>query len=191
MYYHILTFSKAVWTPLKTFVIIHEAVKRKEIYNMKKFLLLCCIVTALSLFAGCGSSDADTAKEVEGSLPELMDTIYTEVSADLPMTGTVEVTDETLPYYLGVESLDYEEALACEPMMGSYAHSVVLVRMKEDADVEAAKEEIKKNIDPRKWICVAVEDKNVIVDNIGHLIILIMSNDQPEDFHEAFLNLAR
>ena len=156
---------------------------------MKKITWICCIMTALLLMAGCGGKKE--TQEVEGSLTELMDTIYAKAQPDVPMTGTIEITDETLPYYLGAETLDYEEALACEPMMGSYAHSVVLVRLKEDADVEAAKAEIKSKVDPRKWICVEVEKQNVIVDNIGHLVILIMSNDQPEEIHQAFLNLAK
>ncbi len=158
---------------------------------MKKFILLCCIATAITLFAGCGGKNGTTNKEVEGSLTELMDTIYKEVEPDIPMTGTTEIDDENLPFYLGVEELDYEEGLACEPMMGSYAHSVVLVRLKENADVDAAKKAIKESVNPRKWICVEVEKQNVIVDNIGHLVILIMSNDQPKEFHQAFLNLAK
>ena len=153
---------------------------------MKKLTLLCCILTVIALFTGCGSKQA----EVEGALPDLMTQIYDEAKPDVPMTGTIEVTDDMLSYYLGVESLDYKEALACEPMIGSYAHSVVLVRLNEGADIEAAKTAIAENVDPRKWICVEVEKQNVIVDNIGHLVILIMSNDQPEAIHEAFLNLA-
>lgn len=158
---------------------------------MKKFLLLCCIATAMILFAGCGGKNGIPNKEVDGSLTELMDTIYEKAKPDIPMTGTTEINDENLPFYLGVEDLDYEEGLACEPLMGSYAHSVVLVRLKENADVEAAKKAIKESVNPRKWICVEVEKQNVIVDNIGNLIILIMSNDRPEELHQAFLNLAK
>ena len=154
---------------------------------MKKLTLLCCILVAMAMFTGCGTKET----EVEGSLSDLMTQIYDEAKPDIPMTGTIEVTDDTLSYYLGVDSLDYSEALACEPMVGSYAHSVVLVRLNEGADVEAAKKAIAENVDPRKWICVEVEKQNVIVDNIGHLVILIMSNDQPEAIHEAFLNLAK
>ena len=45
-----------------------------------------------------------------------------------------EVTEENLSYYLGVDKLDYKEALASESMVGSTAHSIVLVRMNEKAD---------------------------------------------------------
>lgn len=155
---------------------------------MKKIVAFFCILTAMTMLLGCG---AGSSKEVEGSLTDLMDTIYKEAAPDIPETMTMPLENDTLPYYLGVTSLDFEEGLICEPMMGSYAHSVVLVRMKDGADIEAAKKEIRETVNPRKWICVEVEEKNVIVDNIGNLIILIMSNDSPEELHQAFLNLAK
>ena len=40
----------------------------------------------------------------------------------------------------------YEEILASEPMMGSIAHSVVLVRIKDGANIEDAKTKIKENV---------------------------------------------
>jgi len=69
------------------------------------------------------------------------------------------------------------------------AYELTLVRIKGDADIEAIKEEIKENVDPRKWVCVGVDPENVIVDNIDNLIIIIMSNDECNALHNAFLAL--
>jgi hypothetical protein len=48
---------------------------------------------------------------------------------------------------------------------------------------------IRNNVNPQKWICVGVDRENVIVDSIGDLVILIMSDNGPQALHEAFLNL--
>ena len=63
-------------------------------------------------------------------------------------------------------------------MMGSIAYSVVLVRMKDGADIEAAKTKIAETVNPRKWVCVEVAKEDVIVKNKGDLIILIMVKDE-------------
>ena len=63
-------------------------------------------------------------------------------------------------------------------------------KVEEGADVEAAKTAIKENVNPRKWVCVGVEDeKNVIVDNRGDLIVLIMENNHAQTIHNNFKNL--
>ena len=62
---------------------------------------------------------------------------------------------------------------------------------KEGADIEQIKTAIKENVDPQKWICVGVDPEKIIVDNIGDIIILIMSDDQGEALHNAFLALAK
>jgi hypothetical protein len=60
--------------------------------------------------------------------------------------------------------------------------------MEDGADIEAAKTLIKDSVNPAKWICVAVDPSNVVVDNIGNLVVLIMSDDSAK-IHESFLKL--
>ena len=99
-----------------------------------------------------------------------------------PLGRTEDMTDEEysdfVKYYIGSDKLKVKEALASEPMMTSVAYSVVLVRMEKGADIEAAKTEIKENINPRKWMCVEVPEEDVIVKSKGDLIILIMVADE-------------
>ena len=103
------------------------------------------------------------------------------------MLSNVEVTKENEENFLGTTDLDFKEALASESMVGSIAHSVVLVRMNEDADIEKAKETIKEKANPRKWICV--EASNVYVESKGDLIILIMSDEKADTLKTNFENL--
>jgi len=137
---------------------------------MKKILFMLVALISIISLTGCGE------KNVEGSLEEIMDKVYASIPEDERpmMLMNTEVTKENVEMYLGTKDIEYEEALASESGVGSIAHSVVLIRVKDNADVEAIKEKIEKNVDPRKWICVEAEE--VEVESKGNLIILIMSS---------------
>lgn len=158
--------------------------------KFKKIGLFVLVCTSLFLIAGCGNKKQ---KNVEGTLEEIMTKVYKNIPEnERPMMlGNTEVTEENIEYYLGTKDIEYKEALASESQVGSIAHSVVLVRTKEDGDIEKIKTKIKENINPRKWICVGVEEKDVIVENKGDLIILILVEDKTarETLKEGFNNL--
>lgn len=150
----------------------------------KKIILGCLACVTLFSLTGCGE------KQVEGTLEEIMTKVYADVPEDeRPMMLTnFEVTEENVENYLGTKDIEYEEALASESAVGSIAHSVVLVRMKDGANIEDAKKKIEENVNPRKWICVEAED--VVVKNKGNLIILIMSSSNYiEKIENSFDNL--
>ena len=148
--------------------------------KIKKLLALLLVCTTLTCLTACGE------KNVEGELSEIMDNIYTDVFAGLaddekPNLMNINVLEEApdnIEYYIGTKEIDYEEIYASEPMMSSIAYSVVLVRMKDGANIEDAKTKIKETVNPRKWMCVEVPEEDVIVKNKGNLIILIMVADE-------------
>ena len=99
-------------------------------------------------------------------------------------------TEEDIEYYIGTKDIKWKEAIASESGIGSIAHSVVLIRMDEDAnesDINDAIGKIKENANPRKWLCVEAE--NVYVESNGDLIILIMSDAKAETLKTNFSNL--
>ena len=168
---------------------------------MKKiFLVLVMAFLCLGL-TGCGN------KNVEGELTDIMEKVYKEMYADIseeerPMLTTINILEKTedmtdedveaqVEYAIGTTDIEYKEIYESRPMIGSIAYSVVLVRMEENADVEAAKKAIKENVDPRKWICAEVPKEDVIVKSKGDLIILIMVEDETlrEKIEEGFDNL--
>lgn len=155
--------------------------------SMKKILFVVALFSVALLFTGCGNSNID------GDLGDLMDKVYAEIPEDERpmMLEQVKVNADNIEYYLGTSDISYKEALASEPAIGSIAHSVVLVRVADDASVEDVKTKIKENVDPRKWICVGVEEEDVIVKNKGNLIILILEEDQTtrEALEKGFDNL--
>ena len=152
--------------------------------NLKKIGSL--LFVACLLLTGCGEKNE---KNIEGKLEDIMNELYAGVNEEMPMLAQTELNDENVEYFLGTSDVDYKEGLASEPMMSSIAHSVVLVRMNEGADIEAAKTKIKESVNPRKWICVEVSEDDVIVDSRGDMIILIMVNDYSKDFEKSFESL--
>ena len=139
-------------------------------------LCLVAIIAVCLVLTGCG---AKKEKNVEGTLEEIMTKVYSSVPEDeLPMLMNIEVNEESIEGFLGTSDIEYESILASEPMISSIAHSVVLVRTKENADVDAIKKKIKENINPRKWVCVWVEDEDVIIESKGDLIIVIVVENE-------------
>lgn len=145
--------------------------------------------------------DLDAAKVQAGvpvdvktsSLASIMAAVYKNVDQDHSYMhlATTEMTQDNVQYYLGLETLKMKEGLASEPMMTARAHSVCLVRLEDGVDVEKAKADILKNVNPRKWICVGVEPENVKVANIGSLVILVMDNDNAQGLIDSFLALEK
>lgn len=154
---------------------------KKSFKILFTFAILLLVVT----LTGCGNN-----KNVSGTLPEIMDKLYANIPEDeRPMMLTnIEVNDENIEMYLGTADIEYVEALASESATGSIAHSVVLVRVKDNANVEEIKEKIENSVNPRKWICVEAED--VEVESKGNLIVLIMSSEAAtEKIENSFNNL--
>ncbi|NMA65920.1 MAG: DUF4358 domain-containing protein [Clostridiaceae bacterium] len=169
---------------------------------MKKLLTLLLTLTLIFSIAACGSKtsgnepDKGKSTNLEGSLEDILEKIYETAELDDNFREyikeglmTTDITAERCEYYLGKADIDYEEAIASEPIMMPSAYELDLVRVKEGADVEQIKKEIEENVDPRKWICVGVDPENVIVDNIGDVIFVVMSDNNAKALHDAFLAL--
>lgn len=121
------------------------------------------------------------------SLNKVMDKVYEGIDKnDLPELEKVKVNSDNVQYFLGTSDISFKEALACEPMISSIAHSVVLVRANDGENVEQLKEKIKSSVNPRKWICVEVAEENVRVESKGNLILLVMVDDYADKMVENF-----
>lgn len=167
---------------------------------MKKLHLILLTLVLVFSFTACQSKDVDKNPventNLEGNLESILDKIYETAEVDESFKDFIdnrlqvtEITAENMGYYFGKDDIEFETAIASEPMMTSSAYSLCLIRVKEGADIEKIKTEIKENVDPRKWICVGVDPNNVIVDNIGDVVVLIMNDEVGSALHEAFLHL--
>lgn len=171
---------------------------------MKKIV---SIVLALSLvlsLAACGGKKAEEtqapALSVEGTMEELLNKTIEQRPVEF-MGGVipVDLTDSSeegmwaIKSYTGLDSAEnITEAAAFEPMMGSIAFSMVLVRAAEGADAKAVAESMKSGIDTRKWICVEADDLKVA--GFGDVVMLIMVNSDSgmtsQSFVDAFAKVA-
>lgn len=153
--------------------------------KFKKIII--CMVVGFMLFSlsGCVKKE-----NVEGKLEDIMKKVYADIKEEERpmMLNNIELTKENVENYLGTSDIEFDEGMASESAVGSIAHSVVLIRVKDNADVEAIKDKIEESVNPRKWICVEAEE--VEVESKGNLIILIMADKTSvEKIDKAFKNL--
>ena len=171
---------------------------------MKKFVAIVLVLAlALSLAACGGKKNQETeaaALTVEGTMEELLNKTIEQRPVEF-MGGVipVDLTDSSedglwaLKSYTGLDSAEkISEAAAFEPMMGSLAFSMVLVRVADGADAKSLAESMKSGIDTRKWICVEANDLKVA--GFGDVVMLIMVNSDSgmtaQSFVDAFAKVA-
>lgn len=126
-------------------------------------------------------------------LTALVDKIYEGLTIEMPMlmSQTVDITDtDAVNYVTGLENADdVEYIVESAPMMTSQAYSLVLVKVKDGANVEKVAKEMNEKIDARKWICVTAE--KVYTTSSENVVCLVMSNEQTaKAIYENFKILA-
>ena len=112
------------------------------------------------------------------NLSEIMAGLYSGIE-ELPNLMDSPLDSSNFEFFTFAKYIDGAEGYASEPMMSSIAHSVVLVRLPEGADVKAFASEMESNANPRKWICVEAE--KVKVTTKGNLVLLVMSTAENTD----------
>lgn len=150
---------------------------------MKKMMALVMVLVMAVSMAACGSKAADKTP-LEGTMEENVMKVMELAPVEF-MGGTMPVdlgdTSEdgkwALSYFTGLQSADQvTDVCVYEPMMGSQAFSLVMVRTAEGADPKAVAQEMRDNIDPRKWICVGADE--ILAAGYGDTVMLIMLDSQ-------------
>lgn len=169
---------------------------------MQKLMVVLLVVVLALGVAGCSKDNNPDPNpgpggKLEGDLAELIEEIYetAELSQNFKDwilgggVATTEITSENMEWFLGKSDYEFVEAYASEPLISASAYSLILVRVKPGTDIAAMKQEIRQSVDPRKWVCVGVEEQNILVDHVGDVIILIMSNFDGPALLDAFKEL--
>lgn len=168
---------------------------------MKKWIALVLVLVMAVSMAACGGKNAAADKApLEGTMEEnvmkVMEIAPVEFMAG-PMPVDLGDTSEdgkwALSYFTGLQSADkVTDVCVYEPMMGSQAFSLVMVRTAEGADPKAVAQEMTDNIDTRKWICVGADEK--LVAGYGDTVMLIMLDSQmglsAQSYVDAFAQVA-
>ena len=185
----------------------HGKLSLEDTMIMKKFLSMVLALTmVLALFAGCAAggnaateapTEAPTetpAVKLEGTLEELLNKVVEQQPVEF-MGGVipVDLTDTSedglwaIKAFTGLDNADnITEAAAFEPMMGSMAFSMVMVRTAEGADAKAVAEAMKAGIDTRKWICV--EADQLLVCGYGDVVMLMMVDSNTGMTAQSFVD---
>lgn len=156
------------------------------------FLTGLLIILAVLFCTACGDKKEPSAN-LEGSLTDIMASLYenADLGADfregLNSFQTVEITDDLETYILGTDAITYTEGVVSMPQMSSMAYQCVLLRV-DEGDVETAKQFLKDNADPDKWVCVSAE--TTLIESRGNVIFFIMSaKEEAYAMNTAFQNL--
>ena len=153
--------------------------KKTIIIIVSILVVIALVVGAVFLLNNKGEKSVLSMATSE-DLENIINSIYEKANIELPMlmTNVVDVSDvEAVTFSTGLKSNEnIEQVVVSEPMMTSQAYSLVLVKVKEGADVESIKKEMVDNIDTRKWICVTAD--TLYATNHSNLICLVMSREE-------------
>lgn len=153
--------------------------------------VLLILLTGL-VCSACGGKK-ESSDNLEGSLSDIMASLYANADLDeefresLDGYETVTITDDLESYILGTDEITYTEGVVSMPMMSSMAYQCVLLRV-DESEVETARQLLKDNADPDKWVCVSAE--TTLIESRGNVIFFIMSGrDEAYAMNTAFQNL--
>lgn len=163
---------------------------------MKKWIaLLLAVIMTLSV-AACGRKKTEQTEStggteqtgqknpLTGTMEENVNKIMEQNPAEF-MGGQMPVdlqdtTEEGLWALKGFTGLDSPEKIkdiaVYEPMTGSQAFSLVLVRVKDAADAKTVAQQMKDNIDPRKWICAMADQ--IMAAGYEDVVLFVMLDSQ-------------
>ena len=150
---------------------------------MKKFIALMLVIAMAASLAACGNKAADKTP-LEGTMEEntmkVMEIAPVEFMGGIipvDLTDTSEDGKWAVSYFTGLsDAAKITDVAVYESMMGSQAFSLVMVRTAEGEDAKAVAQEMKDNIDPRKWICVGADE--IMAAGYGDTVMFIMVDSQ-------------
>ncbi len=144
---------------------------------MKKWIsLLLVLCIALSLSACGRKKAASLTGTMEENVNRIMEKNPAEFMGGLMPVDLKDTSEEglwALKNYTGLTSAEkITDVAVYEPMTGSQAFSLVLVRVANEKDAKMVAQQMKENIDPRKWICAGADQ--VMAAGYGDTVLFIM-----------------
>ena len=163
---------------------------------MKKCIAFILVMIMVLSMAACSRKKA---APIAGTMEENINKIMQENPAQfmgglmpLDLKDTSEDGLWALKSYTGLDSAEkLTDAAVYEPMTGSQAFSLVLVRVADEADAKEVAQQMKDNIDPRKWICAGADQ--VMAAGYGDIVLFIMLDSTlgqtAQSYVDAFASL--
>lgn len=145
---------------------------------------LVCVTLLTAVIAGCTSGSNSEDEDV--SLSDVVDDLLIDV--DVPAYEAITLDEETFSSFAFIPYEEGITAIAADALVNITPHSLVVIRTDNSNGKELA-DEIIKNADPNKWLCVGSETVNVgYTDNY---VVLVMSyKDVAKDIMDNFGGMA-
>lgn len=163
----------------------------------KKNIIIGCLIGGLVILAGVifvvtSSKESKTNETLQtaGDIKKMLKTIYKNLANELPELTTEEINlkeSELVESLTGLKSTDDINTLVVsEPVMGSQALEVAVIKTKEKTDVASMMQNIKDNVDMNRWICVSAEKLYVV--SSGDVIFMVMADsDWAKSIYDEFV----
>ena len=129
--------------------------------------------------------EAPAQAEPDAELSDMVDAIYKVQPVELMgmETTAIDLTDETWYGYLAGLTADnvgkVDAAVISEPMTGSQAYSLVLLRLRDKADAREIADSMEENISMRKWVCVEADKARVV--SFDDKLLYVMADSELVD----------
>ena len=144
---------------------------------MKKFISIFMATIMLLSLVGCSSNKTKSDSVLSEDLTKIVEKIYETANFDdkemndyLKGYENITLDKSNADMYLGDSNIDFKEGICSEPSMNAIAYELVLLRLDDNADVEA---------------------EEVVVENVGNVVLFLMADkEEATPIKEAFLNLA-
>lgn len=121
----------------------------------------------------------------DAELSGMVDQIYEAYPVELMMmtTSAVDLSDESwLTYNTGLTAEQgalVDAGVLSESMTGSQAYSMVLLRVKDEADAQTIADAVLNNVQMNKWVCTMADKSRVVT--FGDKVLFVMSNSELAD----------
>ena len=130
-------------------------------------------------------TDENAQPVPDAELSDMVDAIYKIQPVELMGMETtgIDLTDETWYGYLAGLTADnvgkVDAAVISEPMTGSQAYSLVLLRLRDKADAREIADSMEENISMRKWVCAEADKARVV--SFDDKLLYVMADSELVD----------
>lgn len=183
---------------------------------LKRWMALFLVLTLTLTAASCrskekdppsngGSQTTDTSNDatektplqgnMEDNVTKLMQAQPVEFMGGFMPVDLQDTTEDGLWALKNFTGLDSAEKLTdiaiYEPMSGSQAFSLILARVADAVDAKTVAQQMKDNINPRKWICVGADQ--IAAAGYGDVVLFVMLDSNlglsAQSYVDAFANI--
>lgn len=163
---------------------------------MKKLTVLFVAMLMSLSMVGCGSKTSKGDPILSEDLTYILEKVYESADFDKEQKDaiknyeTTKLDESNAEFILGSEEVKFKEGILSAPLQNVIPYQLVLLRLEDGSDIEATKEILSKNANPRKWVCVEAEE--VVVENIDNIVLFMMANEaEATAVKNAFMNLEK